>query len=190
MTFEEATREAALAANAAVARAMNKYASRRVKHEDDLTGILIGQLDAALEGEIGGLSWDASILSHRSGKAAEESKIGADLLIHVTMDTPTQTYSKGVLVQAKRLEPDQSMSGRDHGELINQCKRMLKYTPAAFVFNYAKGSMRCGPATKIAGSSMACTRFRRHRVRCFNGTGGWSWRDGSLRKSSSLRRCA
>jgi hypothetical protein len=38
--------------------------------------------------------------------------------------------------------------------------------------------------------SLACTRFRRHRVRCFNGTGGGSWRGGSLRGSSSLRPCA
>lgn len=37
---------------------------------------------------------------------------------------------------------------------------------------------------------MACTRFRRHRVRCFHGTGGASWRGGSLRESSSLRLCA
>ena len=36
---------------------------------------------------------------------------------------------------------------------------------------------------------MACTRFRRHRVRCFTGTGGGSWRGGSLRGSSSLRLC-
>jgi hypothetical protein len=36
---------------------------------------------------------------------------------------------------------------------------------------------------------LACTRFRRHRVRCFYGTGGESWRDGSLPGSSSLRRC-
>jgi hypothetical protein len=36
---------------------------------------------------------------------------------------------------------------------------------------------------------VACTRFRRHRVRCFDGTGGESWRDGSLRGSSSLRLC-
>jgi hypothetical protein len=38
--------------------------------------------------------------------------------------------------------------------------------------------------------AVACTRFRRHRVRCFNGTGGGSWRGGSLRGSSSLRQCA
>ena len=36
---------------------------------------------------------------------------------------------------------------------------------------------------------LACTRFRRHRVRCFDGTGGESWRDGSLHASSSLRLC-
>jgi hypothetical protein len=36
---------------------------------------------------------------------------------------------------------------------------------------------------------LACTRFRRHRVRCFDGTGGASWRGGSLRESSSLRLC-
>src|SRR5208282_5448844 len=34
---------------------------------------------------------------------------------------------------------------------------------------------------------LACTRFRRHRVRCFYGTGGESWRDEGLHGSSSLR---
>ena len=36
-------------------------------------------------------------------------------------------------------------------------------------------------------SILACTRFRRHQVRCFNGTGGASWNVGSLHGSSSLR---
>jgi hypothetical protein len=36
---------------------------------------------------------------------------------------------------------------------------------------------------------MACTRFRRHRVRCFYGTGGESWKDEGLHASSSLRLC-
>jgi hypothetical protein len=31
---------------------------------------------------------------------------------------------------------------------------------------------------------MACTRFRRHRVRCFYGTGGESWKDEGLHASS------
>jgi DNA invertase Pin-like site-specific DNA recombinase len=41
-----------------------------------------------------------------------------------------------------------------------------------------------------AKAKVACTRFRRHRVRCFNGTGGGSWRGGSSHASSSLRLCA
>ena len=40
-----------------------------------------------------------------------------------------------------------------------------------------------------AFEKLACTRFRRHRVRCFYGTGGESWRDEGLRGSSSLRLC-
>ena len=36
---------------------------------------------------------------------------------------------------------------------------------------------------------LACARFRRHRVRCFDGTGGASWSVVSSRESSSLRLC-
>jgi uncharacterized protein with ParB-like and HNH nuclease domain len=36
---------------------------------------------------------------------------------------------------------------------------------------------------------VACTRFRRHRVRCFYGTGGESWKDEGLHASSSLKLC-
>jgi hypothetical protein len=45
-------------------------------------------------------------------------------------------------------------------------------------------------AAKIGEHTLACTRFRRHGVRCFGGAGGASWRGGGLRVSSSLRRCA
>jgi hypothetical protein len=45
-----------------------------------------------------------------------------------------------------------------------------------------------GALPRVVTVDLACTRFRRHRVRCFDGTGGVSWRDGSLHGSSSLRR--
>jgi len=41
----------------------------------------------------------------------------------------------------------------------------------------------------INARDVAGTRFRRHRVRCFDGTGGASLSGGSLRESSSLRLC-
>jgi hypothetical protein len=43
--------------------------------------------------------------------------------------------------------------------------------------------------TLQAFRELACCRFRGHRVRCFGGTGGVSWSDGSLHESSSLRLC-
>jgi len=72
---------------------------------------------------------------------------------------------------------------------------LLKYStrvrgPWGFTFNPDEQLRLQTAASKSRTVIVACTRFRRHRVRCFNGTGGWSWSDGSLRESSSLRRCA
>lgn len=175
MTFDEAMREAALKAEAATNRAMAGYAEGLVTDEDDLTGRLLGNLEAGFDGQIGGLTWKASTLRHRAGVASEEAKVGADFLIHVSVKTPAQSYSKGVLVQAKRVEPFDRMSKRDHDELKAQCKKMSAYSAASFVFDYAKGSMRCGSASKIGGSTdrelyKACTwrsyRFYLELFRC------------------------
>lgn len=150
-------RTAAHSAEQAVLRAMEKYRDGLVTDEDDLTGVLVGSLDAEFSGigvsDIGGLQWSSSILRHRKGVAAEEKRIGADMIIHVRVDTPIQTYSKAVLVQAKRHQPGDQMSTKERNELLGQCKKMLAVTPAAFVFDYAKGEMRCASATKIAGST-------------------------------------
>jgi len=151
VTFDQATREAALKAKQAVRDTMKKFADRYVKHEDDLTGVLVGQLDAALTGKIGGLTWESSILTHR--RNGEEKRYGADLLIHVKMKTPSHEYSKGVLIQAKALDRGERMSTADHMRMVDQCKDMLMITPAAFVFDYAGRGMRCGAATRIAGGA-------------------------------------
>lgn len=153
MGFDDAMRAAAKIADGAVHRAMRKYGDGFVTDEDDLTGVLLGNLDAAFDKQIGGIRWTSSILRHRRGLAAEEQKIGADMLIHVRLNTPLQRYSKAVLVQAKRHEPVDLMNQSEQQDLTQQCKKMLAVTPAAFVFDYARGSMRCGSASKIAGSS-------------------------------------
>lgn len=152
MNFEAAVSAAAHAADDAVASAMRKLKYGRVVDEDDLTGYLVGQLDAKIDGQIGGLHWSSSILRHRGGKAAHEKKFGADILIHVQFDTSTHFYSKGILIQAKRANRDTWMSPREHSDLIAQCNKMLAVTPAAFVFDYTPGEMRCGSALKISGT--------------------------------------
>lgn len=150
--FEQSMRAAAQIANSAISRAISRYSAGYVTDEDDLTGVLLGALDASLNKKIEGLKWSAAVVRHRRGHAAEEKKIGADLVIHVRVNTPFQKYSKGVLVQAKRVEPNEFMSAREHRELISQCEKMLSVSAASFVFDYATNSMRCGSASKISGS--------------------------------------
>jgi hypothetical protein len=151
--LEQAFREAAHAADRAVSAAMQKYADDLVTDEDDITGVLMGRLDSAFDGQIGGINWSSSILRHRKGVAAQEKKAGADMLIHVSIKTPQLTYSKGVLIQSKRIDDGVSMTVAGHKELVGQCDKMLNITPASFVFNYTKSEMRCASATKIAGAS-------------------------------------
>ncbi|MDP3460171.1 MAG: hypothetical protein Q8S09_12945 [Hyphomonas sp.] len=153
MGFDDAMRAAAKTADKAVGRAMYKYSQGLVTDEDDLTGVLVGNLDAEFDKKIAGIQWSSSILRHRKGIAAEEKRIGADLIIHVTLKTPIQSYSKAVLIQAKRHEPGNRMKTAEQTELTNQCKKMLAITPAAFVFDYTTRDMRCGSASKIFGST-------------------------------------
>jgi CAP12/Pycsar effector protein, TIR domain len=68
-------------------------------------------------------------------------------------------------------EDKKKVFGQLHRDLLAAAKLIIENVPNAKV------------------ELLACTRFRRHRVRCFNGTGGGSWRGGSLHESSSLRLC-
>src|SRR5258708_15546294 len=109
MSFRESMREAARVASVAVTEAMNEYAAGGVTDEPDITPYLKGHLDSALRGRVGDLAWSSTIVRHGKGRAAEENWTGADLVIHVKIDTLTVKYSKGVLIQAKRVEPGQQM---------------------------------------------------------------------------------
>jgi hypothetical protein len=132
MTFNEVTKAVAKLATEAVNITVENFQKRYVYDEDDMTGFLFGSLQTKFHGtQIGEINLDASVLRHRRGIAAEEREYGADLLIHVTMDTPTQKYSKGVLIQAKKSEPEDYWSERKRGILVEQCNKMLEVTPAA-----------------------------------------------------------
>lgn len=146
-------RAAAKVADKAVARTVRKYSSGQVTDEDDLTGVLVGNLDAAFDGAIGDIVWSSSILRHRKGQAAEEKRIGADILIHVELDTPTDKYSKGVLIQSKRVRPQGWMTSKEHKDLKDQCRKMLSLTAASFVMNYTTEEFRCGSASRLMGAT-------------------------------------
>jgi hypothetical protein len=154
MNFEEAMTTAAKAADETVSLIMGDYSAGNLTDEDDISAALVGGLRTKFSSPMDGLTWSGSIVRHRKGVAAEEKLIGADIIIHVSLNTSTQKYSKGTLIQATRTEPQHFMGNTEFANLQNQCNKMLAITPASFVFNYAKGSMRCGSATRIAGASI------------------------------------
>ena len=151
MNFREATREAAKIANEAISSVMKRYSAGYYTDEDDISPALAERLVADLDGKISGISWQSSIMRHRRGVADEEGRTGADIALFFTLDTPTHKFKKGVLIQAKRSEPDRNLSQTALANLRRQCDKMLKITPAAFVFNYAHRGMRCASASKISG---------------------------------------
>src|SRR5215470_8963411 len=155
MTFEEVASAAAKQAERAVSITLQQMKAGHVYDEDDVTGFLVGSLATLFDKhQIGDVTLSAAILRHRRGTAAEERRYGADILIHVSMDTPTQEYSKGVLIQAKKKELTDYWSPTSHDELVEQCNRMLRVTAAAFVFSYTEGGIRCGAATRVAGAKV------------------------------------
>jgi hypothetical protein len=121
--------------------------------EPEITGGIAQALRKALRGSIHGLEWSLTILRHSRGRAAEEKRVGADILIHVKFDAKNLKYSKGVLVQAKRKERYENMWADDHKDMVEQCTTMLSRSPASWVWDYTKYGMRCGPAITIAGST-------------------------------------
>ena len=152
MTFEEAMQAAAQSANAAVWKTVEKYNSGGVFDEPEISTYLISQLDSKMSGQIGGLNWSSTILRNGKGKAAEEKRIGADILLHVSVDTPVERYSKGVLIQAKKAEPNRLASAAVMTELAEQCQKMLSHTASSFVMSYSTKEFRAGSATRFTGT--------------------------------------
>ncbi len=153
MALKSDLEKAARAADLAVKATMSKYSNGLVTDEDDITGVLVGRLDSAFDGQIGGVLWSSTILRHRKGVAAQEKMVGADMLLHVSLKTPQLTYSKGVLIQSKRVDKGSEMSNGSYKDLTDQCKKMLSISQASYVFNYTKSGMRCASASEISGTN-------------------------------------
>jgi hypothetical protein len=150
--FDQAMRKAAHAAEKATKAAMREMAKGNVWDEDDVTGVLVGELNASLNGSIGGLHWNAKILRHRKGVAAQEKALGADILIQIRTKGIGRDYEKGVLIQSKKVEPGSELSSSELKRLQAQCDVMLSHTPASYVFDYSSSGLRCSSANKISGT--------------------------------------
>jgi hypothetical protein len=151
MNFREATSEAAHIASDAALAVMARYADGFYTDEDDISPAIIERLQLALEGKVGGLQWQGSIMRHRAGVANEEGRTGADMAIFFELNTSSHKFKKGLLIQAKRSEPAENLPTVALNDLRGQCNKMLQITPASFVFNYARRELRSAPASKISG---------------------------------------
>jgi hypothetical protein len=143
MTLREVAYRAAGRANAAAIDAIADYRERILPREEDVTAAFIRQLGHNFNRRrFAGLQWSARILNRGPGTANEEGKVGADMLLHVALDTPTIKYSKGVLIQAKRKGRGVPLSSTEHDGLVEQCRKMEAVTSSAWVANYTREDMR------------------------------------------------
>lgn len=77
-----------------------------------------------------GIHWTSKVLTDR-GRGAQENIFGADLLGVLKISVKNFIVKKGFLAQAKLIKPGRSPNFKD---LKKQCEKMLKISPASFVF--------------------------------------------------------
>ena len=99
-----------------------------------------------------GILWRARSLHPGPGRKAEEKHYGADFFGVLDIKLRDYETNKGFMVQAKRAEPGKRFSRKEWGRLLLQCDKMLRITPAAFVFVYSRmAGIRVIPANSIVG---------------------------------------
>ncbi len=123
----------------------------RVQQEPAFTDRMLGRIEEAMDGyRVKGVIWNAMTLTDRSS-GAQEKKYGADFLAVVEIAISGFVAKKGVLAQAKLIEPDESISLRDFNHMVEQCNKMLSYSPASFVFLYSQSGISIVSALSVAG---------------------------------------
>jgi hypothetical protein len=146
------------------------YAEGDVGDEDDFSSQLCGRLksklnDAQFQPSESKLASDLSKAGEQElrpsrirlrarhltwrGKRGEEGVIGADIVLVLDVDIPAYHITKGLLIQAKRLERGKRFASSDAATLTKQCNDMLTVSPASFVFLYSKTAVTPVSATAL-----------------------------------------
>ena len=82
----------------------------------------------------------------------EEPATGADMVFVLDIRAGDYVSSKGVLVQAKRLNRGAKLPSAIATDLRSQCTDMLNLTPASFAFLYSPTDVAVLSATIVEGS--------------------------------------
>ena len=128
----------------------------RIEQEADLTSQFVGEIRGELRrGDFGShYQWDIKVLTDR-GPGAQEKTYGADLLVVQSFDLADYKLTKGFLAQAKLRDKRLDRPG-----LADQCQRMLRVTPDAFVFEYAKSGINVISASAAMASGGQLDQLR------------------------------
>ncbi len=119
---------------------LEALAAGRVEQEPALTDRLLGVMEHTLDGQyIAGINWTAKTLTDR-GRGSQESEFGADFMAVFRVSIPGFEVAKGFMAQSKLLEPNDYFAPSDSRKLKQQCKDMLKFSPASYVFVYSQQS--------------------------------------------------
>lgn len=133
------------------ATAVDDFRSKIIKQETGMTERLFGAIANSLNGRrIGNLTWKAYSLTSGRGKAAEETRHGADVLGVIDIDLHDYKVKKGFLLQAKIAEPYAPISKTEWKRFQEQCRLMLKRSHESFGVIYSRDKgIRFIPATTI-----------------------------------------
>ncbi len=191
----------------AISGVARDYAEDYIADEDDFTSQLLARIKEKLDGWRHGritvsttildptfgdavrerVSMDVRKLRSRGRGGVEEGEFGADILLALDVDIPGYRASKGIMIQAKRLDVGDSMDPVDWERLGGQADKMEKYTKESYVWFYDAGGVRSLKAQTLSGLSTQRPddlyttgggRFLGELVQCKHG-------DDRIRSSSS-----
>ena len=174
LAYYRAVRRAACRVAGAMVRSVEALHQGRVEHEPQLTDRMLGAVEETLRDfTTNGVLWTAKTLTDQA-PGAQESKYGADFMGVLSIELPEFHVSKGFLAQAKLIR-----NGRidDIEKLKAQCTKMLKLSPASFVFLYNFHGVSVLPALSVVGSRVdplllykrSAQRFFEEHFQCFIG---------------------
>lgn len=157
-------RESAHKVAEAIDHTVEGYVDGRIEQEPAFTDRMLGSIEETLSGfQVKGVTWQAKTLSDR-GRHAQEKKYGADFMGVLEVSLPEYNVRKGFLAQAKIIDS----WFIDFRELHSQCERMLKLSPASFVFLYSKKGVTVVPAISVVATSANPTElYSRNAARFF-----------------------
>ena len=114
-----------------------------LRTEPEMNGAFVSQLATAFRKHRSpGIIWNCRhLLSTR--KNQDENLVGADLIIAVKIDLPGFHQEKGLLIQNKR------DGTRYNKELLDQVKKMEKFSNSAWLGVLGKGSIRFDSARSV-----------------------------------------